>query len=512
MKSKIKLFNFVIASVVILLGISGCKAEIKYVDKEVIIEVEKPVYITAIPEGTYTVYHVLQNVTGGNALADYTLFETENSKELAEKATITDLNKTYTGFSSVAMAHNGNVIYIFYDRNVITYTFQTGTEGKLTDGTTEKIVSGLYGAQVPVPIATSSTHNFCGWFTSDNEPLEPNFCERNLTFTVKWKEKSANDFNWYETPIDVTSGEIATTASEYIYFGVFPKTVLPYDSAISIDETEKITMGANTYYKGNDGNWYAKVTATPYNRDYKYSDETTVFYGDIRYFKVEPVKWRVLTTDYNGTGKALLLAEDTLTANVPYYVDWGDRKINNNTIYANNYKYSLIRAYLNGKYESDDVQDKTAYTDKGFLQTAFTSNAQLLIADTLIDNSSESTTDENNEIVIAEKYACENTTDKIFLLSVKEATTSSYGFSTVYLHSTALIRTPTDYALANYADRYYSDNIYSGYWWLRSPYDNIGNTGTFYAHSIGISGSASSADRVDREDAGIVPALTISLQ
>ena len=45
------------------------------------------------------------------------------------------------------------------------------------------------------------------------------------------------------------------------------------------------------------------------------------------------------------------------------------------------YKYSTIRAYLNGKYEAGDTQTDV-YTNKGFLQTAFTSQAQSLIADT----------------------------------------------------------------------------------------------------------------------------------
>ena len=49
------------------------------------------------------------------------------------------------------MAQNETAIYVFYDRNTITYTFQTGTEGKFEDETTSKEVSGLYGASYSKP-------------------------------------------------------------------------------------------------------------------------------------------------------------------------------------------------------------------------------------------------------------------------------------------------------------------------------------------------------------------------
>lgn len=178
---------------------------------------------------------------------------------------------------------------------------------------------------------------------------------------------------FYETAVNI-DGTSATASSTYVYFGVFPKTVLPKANE-SIITTETVAMGANTYYKGTDGNYYAKVleNACGSGTEYKYTDGTQASVrsaNSYRYFKVEPIKWKVLTTDYNSTGKALLLADDILTT-VPYYVSTSSRTINSATVYANNYKYSTIRAYLNGSYESGDSQTKT-YENKGFLQTAFT--------------------------------------------------------------------------------------------------------------------------------------------
>ena len=318
----------------------------------------------------------------------------------------------------------------------------------------------------------------------------------------------------YSTPVDAETGLAATSDSTYIYFGVFPKTVLASTSTVTVDESTSVTMGANTYYKGSDGEYYAKVTENPYDSYYTYSDDSTVSSGSTRYFKVEPIKWRVLTNDYNSTGKALLLAEDILTANVPYYVSISSREIGEASVYANNYKYSTIRAYLNGSYESDDTQT-TTYKDKGFLQTAFTAVAQELIATTTVDNSGESTTDATGSLIKADgtnssfptDYTCANTNDKIFLLSEKEVTTTGNGFESYSStgKGNARIRVNTDYAKANYAYQYTTAG-YGGWWWLRSPLFLDSNN----ALGINASGLAECDFEVKCTDGGIVPALCIS--
>ena len=480
-----------------------CGVQIEYVSEVK----EKFVYISELSEGTYTVYHCQQKVTGGKSVSDYVVETMESNKNVSAKSTIEDLKKNYTGFTAKALALNEKFLYIFYDRNTITYTFQTGSEGKLNDGKTERIVEGLYGANVAIPIAISSTHNFGGWFTSANEALTATFGENELTFTVKWTEKAAGGFDWYEIPVDAETGDAATPESRYVYFGIFPKTVLEEGGAITVDETEMKVMGANTYYRGSDGNYYAKVTAEQYD-DYKYSDGTKITSGAERYFRVEPIKWKVLTTDYNGTKKALLLAEEILTASVPYYVAYPNRnrEINCNTVYPNNYKYSTLRAYLNGKFEDEDTQEKTVYEGKGFLQTAFTSNARLLIADTVVNNAKE-TTDYFMLNTYVEDYVCDNTEDKIFLLSVSEVINEDYGFdSYLSLRNNTRIKVTTDYAKANCAYQASGDGC-GGCWWLRSPRCDGSDTASYVssdgnAYSIGI--------RFTEE--GVVPALSISLQ
>ena len=77
---------------------------------------------------------------------------------------------------------------------------------------------------------------------------------------------------------------------------------------------------------------------------------------------------------------------------------------------------------------------------------------------------------------MAENYYCDDTTDKIFLLSELEVTKTEYGFA-VYNSDVNSNRdlVPTDYAMANYA---FLRNG-SGYWWLRSPSNTNYNKALF---------------------------------
>lgn len=323
----------------------------------------------------------------------------------------------------------------------------------------------------------------------------------------------------YSSPIDFDTKKAATADSEYILFGVFPKTIKATD--VTFDpEPESVTMGANTYYKAKDGKYYAKVTANPYLQSSKYySDGTPVTDGEEYYFLVEPIKWKVLTKDYNGTGKALLLAEDILTANVPYYkysTPNRTRTVGTDSgIYPNNYKYSQIRAYLNGLdfYYDEGIQSTvkiTKYTEKGFLQTAFTAKAKEKIETTTVDNSAASTTDAGGNIDQAISYECDDTQDKIFLLSEKEVTTGSYGFTAYnsYGEGNTRIKKPTDYAIANFALLSSIDGN-SGRWWLRSPVWD--RTRTIYACYVYRDGNTYNIfNNVECSYIGVVPALTIS--
>ena len=155
------------------------------------VEVEKIVYSSEISEtGLYTVYQILQEKTGGKSIEDYEIFEVEENRTIEVGTTLEDLKKSYEGFTAKILAQNENAIYVFYDRNTITYTFQTGTEGKFEDGTIEKEVSGLYGTTYTRPKApTSADYNFSKWLDSDGSVAPTTFGAENKTFVASWKLK-----------------------------------------------------------------------------------------------------------------------------------------------------------------------------------------------------------------------------------------------------------------------------------------------------------------------------------
>ena len=273
------------------------------------------------------------------------------------------------------------------------------------------------------------------------------------------------------------------TGSEWTYveFGEWPQS----EADISGVDLEEVEGGRgyfkDNYYKDDNDNYYVKHNGS--------------------YFKVEPIMWRVLNKDYASTGQALLLAENILIGGIK----WDDKK--------NNYMKSNIRKWLNGNSGSEEQSDYSG--DAGFLQTAFTDKALKCIAETTVDNTAASTIP--NTLTEAEKrsewnegkndYACDNTSDKIFLLSEQEATTAGYGFAKYNAYGNTRIRVTTDYAKATGA--YQSGTTgYGVCWWLRSPhYSNEGNARSGYSD-----GSASSSFRVSETGVGVVPALSISLQ
>lgn len=327
----------------------------------------------------------------------------------------------------------------------------------------------------------------------------------------------------FSSPIDVETGKTATSLSKYIYFGVFPQSVLSPSEKVTVDEEVSVKMGANIYYKGSDGEWYIKSNASPFSKSYYFytDDVQPVVKDENYYFLVKPILWKVITNNYNGTGKSLLVAEDLLISNIPYYLDKTERVINGKTIYPSNYRYSTIRAYLNGRYESDDIQEKK-YENIGFLQTVFTAEGQALICDTTVDNSGDSTTDATGRTKKADgtaiksgaeyypDYTCENTEDKIFLLSFKEMTTIEYGFEDIdVMYADSRVRKATDYALANniFIQGKW-DEGYGGYWWIRTPYFKD----DYKAHAVEGIGASWNLESVDSLYYGIVPALCLSLE
>ena len=305
--------------------------------------------------------------------------------------------------------------------------------------------------------------------------------------------KSANVNEFVGTPYTVlpagTDGS-AGKSGTYVLFGDWPQTIKAAN--VTVDESKVTVVGAHTYYKGSDGAWYIKIMENKAlghegQKGFRYSDGTKVqnkYKKTYRYFKVEPIKWRILTSNYNGTGKKLLLAEAALT-NEQFCDTWGDyatfeavdgnhysftldvtlRKLENGTVIQhNNYEHSRLRAFLNGiAYVQGDeniylkgvkpyTRINEEFVGRGFLQTAFTPAMQSKIAVTTVENNSRQNSrvnliqeftaldrslydgtmyyesGEQHKRVSFPKFTSNNTKDKVFVLSPADVVRKDYGF------------------------------------------------------------------------------------
>ena len=164
----------------------------------------------------------------------------------------------------------------------------------------------------------------------------------------------------------------------------------------------------------------------------------------------------------------------------------------------NNYAYSSIRAWLNDT----------------FYNTAFNEYEKAIINTVEVDNSARSTNPDNSAKHYnsgTNNYACENTYDKVWLLSEQEVTTAAYGFNTSPgNYDTVRRKQGTDYAKSQGLWVYRSSSsVYNGnsYWWLRSPYCENNND----ARGVNYAGNAEFSNLVYSTSDGVVPALQITL-
>jgi len=152
----------------------------------------KVLYLSKIPEGTYKINHLVQNLDN---MKNFTSIETEESKNVSANSTINDIKKAYEGFTAKEITHNTEEIYVYYYRNFVTYTFNTGDEGGflVNNGNTNlfgkygtqntKSLSGYYGAKVPaLEKPKSNTYGFLEW----DQPVPLTYGDSNKTFTAKW--------------------------------------------------------------------------------------------------------------------------------------------------------------------------------------------------------------------------------------------------------------------------------------------------------------------------------------
>lgn len=384
---------------------------------------------------------------------------------------------------------------------------------------------------------------------NDSLPVTVSYKNVSTTFTVKIKYSYALHDVVEVLPVrtDGTQGKNAT----YVLFGDYPQTVVPEDKVAELgleESTVKVQSGAFEYVRGKDLNLYLKWKERGYAL-YE-SNECSLFYSDntrvniesenkYRWFKVEPIKWVVADNNYNG-GK-LLLAEKIIDIHMfQTFVDDLNLTADKASLFPNNYEKSEMRAYLNGleckKYfYVQDMYHRNVFSEEpvydycennkinSFLCKAFTPDAQTRIKETSVDNSAESTNCPNKAAVSDNIYVCNDTKDKIFLISKKELIllTGEGNKSDMYRS-----RKITDFVMANHCDPRMTGKLendeYVGSYWLRSPCIYSGslkddekkafeNVQVVYKSSVFCKGDGSHASpySLTYEEIGVVPALAI---
>lgn len=178
-----------------------------------------------------------------------------------------------------------------------------------------------------------------------------------------------------------------------------------------------------------------------------------VYFGNYYYYQSnnstkEPVKWRVLS---NANGQLFLLSDQNLDV-FQYHTE----------LETVTWETSTMRSWLNGYDASANTGGSSGidYTEDNFLDTAFSAKEQRAIVETTVVN--DDNTDYDTE-------GGNDTTDRIFLLSLTEASNRNY-------FPNDISRSSTNTAYVAGGGKLGSSMYDAGegdWWWLRSPgFDN----------------------------------------
>lgn len=326
-----------------------------------------------------------------------------------------------------------------------------------------------------------------------------------------------------------------TRDGNYIYFGYWPQT-LERDETVVAKLNEIAGKPPLPRDKENPFNWESHEGTTYmwqkiviYNgtkylgvqmNDYRasgvyslrsYIMENGYFTFEVYWFKYEPIKWRILTTSGNS---AFIMSDIALDS----FSIQPDRKSENRDglladynnspgvpdgIYANNWEYCFLRGWLN----------------ETFYNEVFNGLQKEIIKTMKLDNTARSSNPNDypkyygyGENAGKNKYAdqCKDTDDKIFLLSLRDVTTTAYGFNkNVLAEDPARNLKASDFAKFHGVSMGNPQKDYVT-WYTRSPSLAVGNQGytTFVLYRDN-KGVINSPDLV--AEGGVVPALWITL-
>lgn len=362
---------------------------------------------------------------------------------------VTSIEKGTTGSLSLTAEWSANL-------NSLSVTSEDESKG------TAEIVSGTgySGETITVKATPADGFVFIGWYRDSEKVSE----KATYSFTMPFRDCSLVARFYGGAPLlDEANGTLA--------YGLYPQTHVSDSATIAALDSLKCAE-INGWYL-YDGQYYAKETAEPYGSDYVFDDGTNIVSGTSYWFKCEPIVWKTLSSDDGNYSLVSSLLLDAHRYN-EYYSGLKDG------YYANNYANSQIREWLNGDFYSAAFALGDSY-----VQT------------TTVDNSAATTYSSDN------KYACEDTEDKVYLLSYQDYYNTSY-----FADNVARQCKTTDYARARGACcSTNSSYLYNGYDWTRSPYSG---GSSFVVWGVNVRGDLF-LDGVESSSCAFRPAISITL-
>ena len=402
----------------------------------------------------------------------------------------TDTNKSI--LSATLAADGSTKLKVYYIRNIYTLTLNLGNETVREEYYYDSLLS-----EPETPVRDGYTFN--GWDSALPEKMPAN----DLVLTALWKKNP-----------DVTP---EYKVGDIIEFGSYPQSEVT--DATLLEELNALELEWISYgYYDGEGNYgsmepgdYMQYADIEYGGEkyravefivnrpkYTYQAAVLLFsiYIDypqykngytqknIYWFKYEPVQWRVLDPD-EGLVLSEIIIDSQPYSNTIYdrYDAEGNTYYYNDearTIYANDYKTSSIREWMN--------------TD--FYNTVFTEEEKTQLEEKVLDFT---TCDEKTYTV----------TDKVFVLSSDEVANEDYGFET---ESDRCASDATEYAKAQ--------GLKNRWWMLRSATgDEEDNVGCFIGY-VGTGGSYTVVEMISRllgektvcdTSMGIRPAIVMNL-
>lgn len=349
----------------------------------------------------------------------------------------------------------------------------------------------------------------------------------------------ANGKHSYVCDVCTTCNELNpvryTREGKYIYFGYWPQTC-EKDENVVAKLNEMAGKPPLPRDKENPFNWeshegttymwqkiviyngtkYIGVQMNDYRASGVYSLRSYImqngyFTGEVYWFKYEPIKWRILTTSGNSAYIMSDIALDSFSIQPNrkgeirdgLYADYNNSPGVPDGTYANNWEYCFLRQWLNDT----------------FYNAVFNGLQKEIIQTTHLDNTARSSNPNDypkyygyGENAGKNKFAdqCKDTDDKIFLLSLRDITTTAYGFKKdVKAEDPARNLQATDFAKLHGAPINTNDKKYVT-WYTRSPSPANGNQG--YATFVLDRHAKGAIDSVElTPDGGVVPALWITL-